>query len=174
MVPKFALLFSLLSTSRSILSMQNYCMCFSPFFCPHSIKIHTLPWHTHSYSMSLTSVLAFPCCVSLFIPRLSISSTYDFRLLLTLSVVSFTLSTTPQRCCDAGRHHFYMQQIPRIVRSSAHLTENNKAGNLVSFQAHRSWCERAIPKASLMKHKMARLNFTGIDVIALWNEWKLF
>lgn len=60
-----------------------------------------------------------------------------------------------------------MQQIPSVVHSSAHLTEDNKAGNLVSLQVLHPWCERASPKAPLSKHKMAQLNFTGIDVISL-------
>lgn len=95
--------------------MQNHFMCFSLFFSPHSTKIHTLPWHMHSCStLCFTSVLTVPCCVSLSIPRLSVIPTFDSSLLLTLSVVSFTLPAAPRRCCDAGRHYFYMQQIPRV------------------------------------------------------------
>lgn len=68
-VLKFALLFALLSTSRNILSMQNYCMCFSLFFSPCFIKSQTLSCHTQSCStLSLTFVLEFSHCVSLSFP----------------------------------------------------------------------------------------------------------
>lgn len=149
-------------------------LCFSPL-TPQ--KICTLPWHMQSCStFCFTSVLSVPGCVSLSIPRLHVSPTYDSSLLLTLSVVSFTLSAAPQRCCDAGRHYFCMQQIPRVVCCSALLTENNKTGNLLSLQVLHSWCEKAVPKLPLRKlnFRMAQFHFTSIDAIALWNEWKLF
>lgn len=174
MVLKFALLFPFLSTSRNILSMQNYCMCFSMCFSSHSVKSHTLPWHTHScITLSLTSVLAFPCCL----PLHSQTQYQPYIWFQTLAhpLCCFIHTLLPRRdavmpgdvisICAAN------PKCDALLRSSH---RNNTAGNLVSLQALCSWCERAIPKASLRKHKMAQLNFTGIDVIALWNEWKLF
>lgn len=177
MLLKFALLFPVLSLAGLYFLCKiiaSVFLCFS-FLTPQ--KICTLSWHMQSCStFCFTSVLTVPGCISLSIPRLRVSLTYDSSLLLMLSVVSFTLSAAPQRCCDAGRHYFYMQQIPSVVCCSALLTENNKAGNLLSLPVLHSWCEKAVQKLPLRKlsFRMAQFHFTGIDAIALRNEWKLF
>lgn len=69
----------------------------------------------------------------------SVSALHTIPVSCSHSVVSFTLSAAPQRCCGSGKHYFYMQQIPSVVCCPSLLTANNKTGNLQSLQVLHSW-----------------------------------